>query len=389
MSLINQVLKDLEKRHAGAGEVRGEARAVRPLPEHVSRRSLWIALGLIAATAMAGGAWSYLAYPDPTAVPPIRSARIAGDSITIAPPGVAAPAALPRTSMKPATPIAREAARPVTPRGRPTSANAALLSPMVRATTGSAAAQSATLAPNPAAKPTRKATLKDNGAHRSAKAGLAGTQSAEDPEAGGVEGDSNIAKQVLPPSERERAEGEFRRGMAALQAGDAGTGEDRLRAALAIDPLADNARQALLGLYVERGRREDAEQLLEDRLRLDRKHAGFAMALARLQLEHDANGDALITLQRSLAYGEASPDYQVMLANSLGRVGRHKEAAERFEMAAGLAPRNPLWLMGFGVELRADGRPEQARAAFRRARELGGLTPQLVAFVDQQLRELK
>jgi MSHA biogenesis protein MshN len=45
--------------------------------------------------------------------------------------------------------------------------------------------------------------------------------------------------------------------------------------------------------------------------------------------------------------------------------------------------------MGFGVELRADGQPEQARAAFQRARELGGLTPQLTAFVDQQLRELK
>jgi len=177
--------------------------------------------------------------------------------------------------------------------------------------------------------------------------------------------------------------------MAALQAGNAAEGEDRLRAALVIDPLNNKVRQALLGVYVESNRREDAERLLEDSLRVDRKHPGFAMALARLQLERGANGEALVTLQRSLPYGETSAGYQAMLANALARVGRNKEAAERYEAAARLAPRDPLWLMGLGVTLRADNRPEEARTAFRRARELGGLNPQLASFVDQQLRELK
>ena len=200
---------------------------------------------------------------------------------------------------------------------------------------------------------------------------------------------SNIDKQVRPPSERERAEADFREAMAALNAGHVAEAEDKLRAALANDPLADKARQALLGLYIERGRREDAERLLEDRLGVDRRQAGFALALARLQLERGANSDALTTLERSFPYGEASADYQAMLANALGRLGRHKEAAERYGAAASLAPRNPVWLMGLGVELRADNRPGDARAAFQRARELGGLSPQLASFVDQQLRELK
>jgi MSHA biogenesis protein MshN len=78
-----------------------------------------------------------------------------------------------------------------------------------------------------------------------------------------------------------------------------------------------------------------------------------------------------------------------MLANALGRLGQHKQAAERFEMAAHLAPRNPVWLMGLGVELRADNRASEARVAFQRARELGGLNPQLASFVDQQLSELR
>ena len=188
------------------------------------------------------------------------------------------------------------------------------------------------------------------------------------------------------PTERERAEAEFRGGDGGSAAPEtAAEAEDKLRAALAIDPLLDKARQALLGLYIERGRREDAEQLLEDRLRMDRRPAGFALALARLQLARGANGEALATLQRSLPNGEASADYQAMLANALGRLGQHKQAAERFEMAARLAPRNPVWLMGLGVELRADNRSSEARVAFQRARELGGLNPQLASFVDQQL----
>jgi MSHA biogenesis protein MshN len=219
--------------------------------------------------------------------------------------------------------------------------------------------------------------------------GAAPRHAVEYPESNASEAPTNIEKQVLPPSQRERAEVEFRKGMTALHAGDPAEAEDRFNAALAIDPLADNARQALLGLYIERGRSEDAERLLEDRLRVDRKHAGFAMALGRLQLERGANGDALITLQRSLPFGETSSDYQAMTANALGRVGRHKESAERFEVASRLAPRNPVWLMGLGVELRADNRPAEARAAFQRAHELGGLSPQLASFVDQQLRELK
>jgi len=188
---------------------------------------------------------------------------------------------------------------------------------------------------------------------------------------------------------RERAEADFREALAALSTGDTARAEEKLRAALSIDPLGDKARQTLLGLYINGGRRDEAELLLDERLRLDAKQAGFALALARLQLERNASSEALATLERSLSVGQASADYQAMLANALGRLGRHREAAERYQAAARLAPRNPVWLMGTGIELRADNRLTEARAAFQQARELGGLNPQLAGFVEQQLRELR
>jgi MSHA biogenesis protein MshN len=217
----------------------------------------------------------------------------------------------------------------------------------------------------------------------------AAAHSQEYPDADAVRLDPNIEKQVRPQSNRERAEASFRQGMIAVENGSVAEAEAALREALRADPLADKARQALLGIYMEAGRREEAERVLEDRLQIDQKHFAFAMALARLQLERGSNGEALATLQRSQPYGENSADYQAMVANALSRVGRHKEAAERFGAATRLAPRNPLWQMGLGVELRADNRGSEARAAFQRARDLGGLNAQLTSFLDQQLRELQ
>jgi MSHA biogenesis protein MshN len=417
MSLINQVLKDLERRHAGTDEAAGMARAVRALPD-APRRSLWIVLGVIVTGALVGGSWWYLSQLER------RAAQQAATAQAAVPPLAAAPApAMPESaSSAPMSAVSLPVNPPNSPLapGQPGSGQAqasaavpvvlpekiaGLSQPQPPAPTASAAVPAGVLAPVKAGPPGADApgalagepqsTAKVIGKVRPkpvdgvGKRGLPGVQAGEYPEPDGSESAPSIDKQVRPPSERERGEAEFRQGMAALQAGNAADGEDRLRAALVIDPLNNKARQALLGVYVESNRREDAERLLEDSLRVDRKHPGFAMALARLQLERGANGEALVTLQRSLPYGETSAGYQAMLANALARVGRNKEAAERYEAAARLAPRDPLWLMGLGVTLRADNRPEEARTAFRRARELGGLNPQLASFVDQQLRELK
>jgi len=413
MSLINQVLKDLERRHAGEGC--GAARAVRPLPEDGPRRGLWIALGVLAICVLGGGgAWWYLSGSEshPAATPPLakKPARPAASVPNVAPdsnsspqsPSAATAQAPAANASLPTTPPPPTPAQSVTaPAGPPAKVNPGMAA-MSRAPASASGpvsappakalppteASAATPTADSAAKPPRKARSKSPGSD-AAKHGLPAVQSAEYPEPDGPAPAPSIDKQVRPLSDRERAEAEFRRGMLALQGGNDTEGEDLLRAAQAIDPLADKARQALLGLYVQRGRREDAERLLEDRLRLDRRHAGFAMALARLQLERGANGGALVSLQRTLPYGDSNVDYQAMLATTLARVGRHKEAAERYEAATRLAPRNPLWPMGMGVELRADNRPEEARAAFQRAKDLGGLDGQLAAFVDQQIKELK
>jgi MSHA biogenesis protein MshN len=461
MSLINQVLKDLEKRHANAAERGAVTRGVRALPDDRSRRGLWIGAGVITIAIIAGCAWWWwtarshdaelpITAKKPAAVGPIANvptvpqspqpavsgavaapAPVNPATVSSAPiKGAAVPASAPSSLVSQTGSAPAETAPSPTLRPKSDVASAAVASPARSTAQGNSSATVTKPSDNAGtADPVQPTASANKSAPSPARdAAKSGSQAAQllnaQPRAGapkqranpkpraladagpkvtasaqGVEypdetseaaqTDTNIAKQVRPQSERERAESSFRLGMNALQGGNVAEAEAALHEALRIDPLADKARQALLSIYVEAGRRDDAERLLEERLQLDRKHFGFAMALARLQLEHTSNGEALATLQRSLPYGENSADYQAMLANALTRVGRHKEAAERFAAASRLAPRNPLWQMGLGVELRADNRNIEARAAFQRARELGGLNAQLTAYLDQQLRELQ
>ena len=212
---------------------------------------------------------------------------------------------------------------------------------------------------------------------------------ADEPVAKPPAGAGSIDKQVRPLSSNARAESEFRRGMSLLQQGRAQEGEAALRAALDADPTHEQARQALLGALLEQGRRPDAEALLQEGLRANPRQVSLAMLLARLQLDRGAQTEALDTLLAALPNAQWSPDYLAMTAAVLARASRHHEAAALYQAALRIGPNNAVWSMGLGLSLRADGQPREALAAFERARDLKGLNPDLQAYVERQIRELK
>jgi len=388
MSLINQVLQDLERRHGRGVEMRELVRAVRPAPRLRTHRMVWIVVSGCAGAALllwvlfrphvapAPGSWTTATAPGPAEA--ISQTAPAVDAQFSRPPTISPgpsqiPVAAPRAAAVRPSSLVTLAARP-----EDASARAEREDPQA---TGQAETSLSTTAPELATTADVPPDLSGASAPMAANA--------EPPASPVARPGPSIQKQVRPPSQRERAESETRRGLAALQIGDVAEAEDSLHQALTIDPLADKARQALVGLYLDRGRSEDAERLLDERLTIDNRHAGFAMALARLQLARGANADALATLERSARSGEGSAGYQAILASAYSRVGQHKEAAERYKAAAQLAPQTALWLLGMGVELKADQRPAEARAAFQRARDVGGLNSQLASFVDQQLSQLR
>lgn len=184
----------------------------------------------------------------------------------------------------------------------------------------------------------------------------------------------------------QRAEGEYRHALNALQDGRMTEAVAALEQALKLDPAHEAARQTLVGLLIEAKRGDEAARQLQAALALDARQPALAMLLARLQIE--AGGSGIDTLVRTLPYAGNNADYHAFLAGALQRAQRNREAAEQYQAALRTAPGNGVWWMGLGMSLQAEKRNAEALQAFQRARASGTLSAELLAFVERRLQQL-
>jgi MSHA biogenesis protein MshN len=184
------------------------------------------------------------------------------------------------------------------------------------------------------------------------------------------------------------ADAEFRKAAALMQQGRIADALAGYQEALRLDAGHDAARQALVALLLEGKRGTDAERVLQERLNSKPDHTGFTMMLARLQVERGAVAEATATLEKALPYANSQADYHAFLAALLQRQNRNEEAIAQYQTALQLAPNNGIWLMGYGISLQAMQRNTDAKDAFKHALDTQTLSPDLQAFVQQRIKGL-
>ncbi|MDO8413082.1 MAG: tetratricopeptide repeat protein [Gallionellaceae bacterium] len=195
-------------------------------------------------------------------------------------------------------------------------------------------------------------------------------------------------KQIKQFSPQQKLDNEFRKATTLLQQGRSNEAYSAYELMLQRDAGYDAARQAMVGILLEGKRNAEAERVLEEGLQYNIKNSGFAMLLARLQVERGELVLALDTLQKTLPYAERQADYQAFIAALLQRQNNHTQAITHYQSALQLMPNSGLWLMGLGISLQAEQRKEEARAVYKRAMESNTLSAELRAFVEQRMKEL-
>lgn len=386
MSVINQLLLDLEKRHASGHERNLLPSHVRALPD--SDRSLhwgWIAAGGVAVAAIFAVSWALLSGFDwtrpraPAAQASQRGAEVAIERVVAASAGVTVDAQ-PREDGEgarmeaAASRLSLELSNPPPAQAEPGARQPLPTSSVVGRTAAEPAARSEPPAakaerPEPARPPVVVATAKSPAAPAASK-----------PE---------IQKEVRQPVPRDLADAEFRKATASLHQGRLAEAQDGFTAALNHFPGHHGARQALVGLLLDGKKYSETESVLQEGLALAPAQTGFAMTLARLQVERGDAAQAVATLKRGLDHAQGNAEYAAFLAASLQRQGRHEEAIEYFQAALRVKPAAGVWWLGIGISLQAANRSAEAQDAYRRARATNSLSPELSAFAEQRLRQLQ
>ena len=190
-------------------------------------------------------------------------------------------------------------------------------------------------------------------------------------------------KTISPQQESENL---YREAMVLTQQGRGADAMERLHKAVAVYPANSAARKTLASAMMQRGEADGALALLEDGRRLAPSDADLSAAVARVELERGNTQRAQDLLDELSRAGKSDAGMHAMQAVALQRLGKHSDAVPHFLAALQTNPAMPNWLVGLGISLRATGQDAQAAEAFQRARGTGLLSPELTAFVDQQLR---
>ena len=153
---------------------------------------------------------------------------------------------------------------------------------------------------------------------------------------------------------------------AALFEGRLDAAEDLLRAHL-LSHITDAAAMKMLAeVRLRQERYKDAETLLARGLELDPASDAARFSYAQALFRQQKAGPATEQLESLLARKPKDPAYRNLLAGCLGLLGEDERVAKLYEGLLEDYPEQPRLWLNYGHSLRAVGRSEEAKAAYRR-----------------------
>ena len=201
------------------------------------------------------------------------------------------------------------------------------------------------------------------------------------------------AVETSPPpiktlSTRQRAEHTFAAGQQSMTRGDKTRAEQLFNDTIDYHPQYHDARIQLAAILIERSDTVAAEHLLKDGLFLDPGHAQLARLYAQLLAARGEFDGALRALPSVTESQTLDAESLALRAAVNSRLNNHEEASSNYRLALKLDQRQANWWMGLGLSLEHQGLYGSARDAYQQAYKLP-LEDNVKAFVGQRLEQLQ
>lgn len=187
-------------------------------------------------------------------------------------------------------------------------------------------------------------------------------------------------------SPAELADQQYDAALRAVADNDLARAEAALRDALATDAGHTEAAETLATLLIQQGQRDTASRILRAALEQSPAQARLAVLQARLFAEAGRDAEAVSILEQAQANGDA--DYQALLGALQQRLGNHTQAARAYRQALTSSPQHGVWWMGLGISLEQDQKSAEALTAYRNALRDGALETPVSNYVRARIAAL-
>ncbi len=162
-----------------------------------------------------------------------------------------------------------------------------------------------------------------------------------------------------------------------------------LSALLEVDPEYQDARTTLAALLIDKGNTPQATRIVNDGLNIFPDYAPFVELKARL-LTHDGKiQQALNLLQSAVPPISENPDYHALIAALYERSNKDLFAVRTYQKLLAIDPHNGSWWFGLAVSYDKLGKTRDAATAYERAQSEGHLNTASLAYLQKRLESLQ
>lgn len=198
-----------------------------------------------------------------------------------------------------------------------------------------------------------------------------------------------LVKIKREPSKAERAETFFQESLTFIEKQQFEEAVQKLQESLALLPNHQLARETDVKLKFRLGRLLEAEQSLERGLAATPQHLPFIQLKARLWVEAGEPKKALSFLIKHQMLGRLNPDHLSFMATLYQQEGQNAEAIPLYQQALRIESHHWRSRMGLGIALEAEGRFEEALDVYKTASTHPELDKDSREFIEKRILVLR
>lgn len=158
-----------------------------------------------------------------------------------------------------------------------------------------------------------------------------------------------------------------------------------LNKAITLKPAFNQAREALAALYIQTDNVSAALSVLNKGLEISPDCYAFIKLKAQLFVNEGLFDKALTLLTENVPAIEQHPGYYALLAAVYNKEKKYMIAADIYRQLTQLNADNGQWWFGLGASLNLAGKTDEAKMAYQKALQTGGLKPDVRAYLESQL----